>query len=92
MLTDLKRKCFDFLTAACLAEGGDGDAVLIHEKYQDLSNDFDAWLKENNNTWWTKSINKGMITYNNDQECIYFTDFFEDCSATTIIDCGILNL
>ncbi len=75
---------FNFLETACLAEGGDGDVAFISDHYQDVSEKFDQWLVENNNTWWRKAVTDKYITYCNDQECILFTDKREHINPSTI--------
>ncbi len=60
------------LEQACLAEGGDGDALCLTPDYKAAAGAFEAWLKSNGNTWWTRSDREDYVTFSNDQECIYF--------------------
>jgi hypothetical protein len=60
------------LEQACLAEGGDGDTLLLTPDYKAAANAFEAWLKANSNTWWSRGSQKGFETFHNNQECIYF--------------------
>lgn len=72
MTPPLLAQFFTVLSQACLAEGGDGDVVCVSPDYLNVANQFDSWLKEAQNTWWTRGERMGFITFSNEQECIYF--------------------
>lgn len=63
---------FPALEQACLAEGGDGDTLCLSPDYKGTADAFEAWLKANGNTWWTRGSRDGFETFSNGQECIYF--------------------
>jgi hypothetical protein len=71
-MNDLNNKMFAAIEAACLAEGGDGDTLVVCQDNVSVADNFEKWLKENNNTWWTRGNYNGIITFYNNQEAIYF--------------------
>ncbi len=60
------------LEQACLAEGGDGDTLLLSPDYKGSADAFEGWLKANGNTWWERGSQNDFETFHNGQECIYF--------------------
>lgn len=66
---------FSVLEKACLASGGDGDVLCVAPDFVSVANQFEDWLKETANTWWSRGDGKldgGFVTFSNEQECIYF--------------------
>ncbi len=60
------------LEQACLAEGGDGGTLLLTPDYKVAADAFEAWLKANGNTWWSRGSRDDFDTFSNGQECIWF--------------------
>lgn len=60
------------LEQSCLAEGGDGDSLCLTPDYKATADAFEAWLKSNGNTWWSRGSQDDFETFSNNQECIYF--------------------
>lgn len=67
-----KTKMFAAIEAACLAEGGDGDTLVVCQNNIEVAENFEKWLKENNNSYWTRGLRANIVTFYNMQECIYF--------------------
>lgn len=80
MFKNSKTQLFELLVNSCLSEGGDGDSVLICDEYKRAANDFDQWLKDNNDFYWTRD---GECFYNN-QECIHFKEKPTNVAPTEI--------
>ena len=69
-----KINIFKALEAACIAEGGDGDVMLCVEDYMSAADDFEKWLKEENNTWWKRDNGDTYVQFWNQQESIWFSN------------------
>lgn len=84
---------FQALEQSCLDEGGDGDSMLLSDNFKVIAGKFEDWLKESNNTWWTKEIiDDKYIVFSHDQEAIWFSnDMSVQPFAMTVITCNWLG-
>lgn len=82
---ELIHRMFNFIESACIADGGDGDVLVVSPNYMNLADEFGRWCEMNNNTWWTRNDQNGSIWYNNNQESIHFSDTEIKCWATTTV-------
>jgi hypothetical protein len=69
-------KLFEFLYETVIEEGGDGDAVVISENYEQYAEEFDAWQKLNSYNW-KKQSTEGVIGFTDNQEAITFCSIEE---------------
>lgn len=76
---NIKNALWTILESSCLEEGGDGDSVFIAEKWFDAANEFESWCKENKNDWWERTDYDDHISFNHDQEGIYFAANSQIC-------------
>lgn len=83
---------FACLEASCLAEGGDGDAGLICREWKAAADAFEAWLKRNDNTWWTRTDRDTCVTFHNNQEAIYFSPTKDGLHLISVFDTMIWDL
>lgn len=83
-MIDIKliHQLFDFIESACLADGGDGDVLVVSPNYINLADEFGRWC---DSTWWTRRESEDHITYFNEQESIHFSDLELKCYATTTV-------
>ncbi len=60
----------------CLAEGGDGDSVLVCPKPLELAATFDHWQRAkatpDRPPWWTMDTHGDEACFHNGQEAIHF--------------------
>jgi hypothetical protein len=67
---------FSTLEAMCLAEGGDGDSVLVAPNPLDLAFRFDAWQRAkatpSKPAWWAMTVHGDEACFHNNQEAIHF--------------------
>jgi hypothetical protein len=85
MLDKIQKLTFELLEASCLAEGGDGDAMLLCPNYINQAKLFDEWLEENSNTYWAKNTYGNYIIYYNNQEAIWFTNDESVCPCVITV-------
>jgi hypothetical protein len=57
---------------ACLAEGGDGDAILCSKKYKDFAELFESVESEWFRWFNTKEVSDNYIVFSNSQEAVWF--------------------
>ncbi len=67
---------FSTLEAMCLAEGGDGDTVLMCPNPLELATLFDTWQKAKATSakppWWQMTVYGEDVVFYNNQEAIHF--------------------
>ena len=90
MTTSTLAAAFKALELACLAEGGDGDVVWVSPDHTGDAAQFEQWLKETENTWWTSTTWNGLVQFFNNQECIHFvppTFDVASCYPSYVVQC-----
>lgn len=70
---------FAALEQSCLDEGGDGDAMFLTSDWQKYANMFEEWLIETKNDWWTRRDELTFVSFDHDQESIWFCNDMSLC-------------
>jgi hypothetical protein len=67
-MTDRNIKCFELLTDLAQAAGGDGDACIVSEYYENFANQYEKWVNEKYPNRYKRTNSVNIISFSSEPE------------------------